>query len=80
MGIKGNLVTPSLMFSREETDNFVYNIGIKNLKLKGRNYSQLDNPRIINNYLFENIGDFQNVSPIIWGACEGVRNSGVIPV
>lgn len=79
-GLKGHLKIPTLMFTEEEMDNLVYNIGIKNLKLQGRNYSPIDNTRMINNYLFENIGEFQNITPIIWGQCEEIKRKGVLPV
>lgn len=77
-GLKGHLSVPSLMFSEEEVNNLVNNLGIKNLKLQGRNYSPLVNTRMINNYLFENIGEFQVVSPVIWGRSEEIRRRGVV--
>lgn len=79
-GAKIHLSTPSLMFTEEEINNLVYNLGIKNLKLQGRNYKKFNNTRIINNFLFENIGEFQNISPLIWGTCENIIQRGALPL
>lgn len=79
-GMKIDLEIPSLMYTEEEIDNLVYNLGIKNLKLQGRNYNPVSNTRIINNYLFENIGEFQHVTPLIWGACDKFKELGVLPL
>ena len=79
-GEKGHLNTPTLMHTEEEIDNLVYNIGIKNLKLQGRNYGFTNSIRLINNYLFENIGEFQNINPILWGNCVEIKQKGVLPI
>ena len=71
---------PTLMFTEEQINNIVYNIGIKNLKLQGRNYRKFDTTTMINNYIFENIGEFQNISPLIWGTSEKIKETGVLVV
>lgn len=77
-GEKGNLSFPTLIHTEQEIDNLVFNIGIRNLKLQGRNYDFTSNIRLVNNYLFENIGEFQNISPIIWGNCIEIKQKGVL--
>lgn len=78
IGPKANLTAPHLMYSEEEMNNLVYNLKIKNLKLQGRNYHEVENTRMINNYIFNGIGEYQNVLPIVLGNCERSRNERLV--
>lgn len=55
-------ITQTLVLSRKELDNLVYNAGIKNLRLNGYSLQPILFNELISSYIFNPIGNFQHVS------------------
>lgn len=79
-GNYNQLLSDSLLLDNKEIDKLVNNYGIKNLRLSSDYYTYITFIRVMNNYLFNNIGEFQNVSPLIWGTCENIIQRGLVKI